>query len=400
MRMSVIKRLVILLPGFEHMPLEAHYRRFVREAGKTAPVYDMAFTAPSPLDITSVENGVAIGRFDLDTKGDDWSAHTDFILYGLGDITLFYASRNPVIRLLSGLFALLDFIVSGTFFRFVITSWRYALFFVYPLLIIAGIIAAALSAGYLVDDLFPHSPFVLPGTSLLAGICLLWFSASKLHLLLLMDDWTFARDMARGKRPEVMGKMEAVIAHAASLISQAPNDTEVIVAAHSLGAVCALPIIREALKHNKSKRYGLLTVGSSLLKVALHPSAARLRDCVAKVAQSKTTWIDAQSLTDPMNFYKSNPIRDLDIAKGRSPVLMQVRFRHQLCDETYKAIRRDFFRVHRQFVFGVDKRTHYSWHAILCGPQRFADIAARGGLPCERPLRSKDGLKIAGPAIT
>lgn len=397
--MSTVKRLVILLPGFEHMPVEAHYRRFVREASKTAPVYDMGPTEPSPLYVDTVDNSISVGRFSLDTKGDDWSAHTDFALYGLGDITQFYASRNPVTRLLSGLFALLDFIISGTFFRFVMTSWRYALFFVYPLLVIAGIIVASASAGYLIDDVFPHSPFVLPGAGLLAAICLLWFSASKLHLLLLMDDWTFARDMARGKRPEVMKKMEHVITHAASLISEAPADTEIIVAAHSLGAICALPVIDEALKRNKSRRYGLLTVGSSLLKVALHPSAARLRDCVANVAQSNTTWIDAQSLTDPMNFYKSDPIRDLDIAKGKSPVLMQVRFRHQLCEESYKAIRRDFFRVHRQFVFGVDKRTRYSWHAILCGPQRFADIAARGGLPCEKVLCSEDVLKIVGPAI-
>lgn len=398
--MTIVKRLVILLPGFEHMPVEAHHRRFVREAGKTAPVYDMTVSEPSPLSVSAVEDGVAMGRFSLHAKGDDWAAHTDFVLYGLGDITLFYASRNPVVRLLSGLLALLDFIVSGTFFRFIMTSWRYALFFVYPLLVLAAIVITSIGMGYLVDDAFPNSPFVLAGTSLLAGICLLWFSAAKLHLLLLMDDWTFARDMARGKRSDVMTKMEKVVGHAASLISEAPSDTEVIIAAHSLGAICALPIIDEAVKRNKSRRYGLLTVGSSLLKVALHPAASRLRDCVANVAQSNTTWIDAQSLTDPMNFYKSDPIRDLDIAKGKSPVLMQVRFRHQLCDETYKAIRRDFFRVHRQFVFGVDKRTHYSWHAILCGPQRFADIAARGGLPCGKTLCSKDSLKIVGPAIT
>ncbi len=46
--MTIVKRLVILLPGFEHMPVEAHHRRFVREAGKTAPVYDMTVSEPSP----------------------------------------------------------------------------------------------------------------------------------------------------------------------------------------------------------------------------------------------------------------------------------------------------------------------------------------------------------------
>jgi hypothetical protein len=206
--------------------------------------------------------------------------------------------------------------------------------------------------------------------------------------------------MARGKRPEVMQKLNNVIADAARRISKAPPDTEIIVAAHSLGAICALPIMDAALQKNSSRRYGLLTVGSSLLKVALHPAAASLRKSVARVAGSNIVWIDAQSLTDPMNFYKSDCVRDLDIAEGKSPVRLQVRFRHQLCDKAYRDIRHDFFRVHRQFVFGVEKRTHYSWHAILCGPQRFAEIAACGGLPCERAAKAEKPLEIAGTATT
>lgn len=400
MRMSVANRLVVLLPGFEHMPVEAHHRRFVREATKTAPVYDMALTEPAPLVVSSVENGVATGHFTLDASGEGWSAHTDFILYGLGDITLFYASRNPLIRLVSGLLALLDFIVTGTFFRFVATSWRYALFFIYPILTVAGIVAASIAAGIVASRLLPWTSLAPPVTGVLTAGLLFYFAAAKLHLLLLMDDWTFARDMARGKRPEVMQKMVNVVADAADRIGKAAPETEIIVAAHSLGAVCALPILDAVLKQNNTRRYGLLTVGSSLLKVAMHPAAARLRRCVETVARSNTAWIDAQSLTDPMNFYKSDPIRNLHIDQGTSPVLMQVRFRHQLCDEAYKAIKHDFFRVHRQFVFGVEKRTRYSWHAILCGPQRFADIAARGGLPCDKAIRAETDLEIAGTAVT
>lgn len=398
--MSVVNRLVVLLPGFEHMPVLAHHRRFLREAAKTAPVYDMKLTEPTPLSVSDAGNGISTGHFTLNTSGDGWSVKTDFILYGLGDINLFYASRNPLARFLSGLFALFDFIVTGTFFRFIATSWRYALFFMYPILIMAGIVALAMVGGTIVSRFLPATILVSPATEVLIACLLLWFAAMKLHLLLLMDDWTFARDMARGKRPEMTQRLSSVIADAAARISKAPPETEIIVAAHSLGAVCALPIIDAALQQNRSRRYGLLTVGSSLLKVALHPAAAPLRKCVETVARSNTTWIDAQSLTDPMNFYKSDPIRNLDIAMGKSPVLMQVRFRNQLCEEAYKAIKHDFFRVHRQFVFGVEKRTHYSWHAILCGPQRFAEIAARGGLPCERPVPAEKELNIAGTATT
>ena len=56
-----------------------------------------------------------------------------------------------------------------------------------------------------------------------------------------------------------------------------------------------------------------------------------------------------------------------------------MRFRNQLDPATYRAIKRDFFRVHRQFVFGVERRSHYAYHAILCGPEPFAEVARRGG---------------------
>jgi hypothetical protein len=391
--MSVINRLVVLLPGFEHMPVEAHHRRFVREASKTAPVYDMSLHEQGTLKVSAAEDTVSIGEFRLKTAGANWSAQTDFVLYGLGDINLFYASRNPVIRILSGIVALIDFIITGTFFRFIATSWRYALFFLYPLIIMGAILGLSLGAGG-VTELVTRQIGTSIAVSVLTALALLVLAARKMHFLLIMDDWTFARDMARDRRPDITSRLQDVIADAADRISRAPATTEVIVAAHSMGAICALQILDEALRRNNSRRYGLLTVGSSLLKIALHPAARALRTSVESVARSRALWVDAQSLTDPMNFYKSNPVRDLNIADAESPVLVRVRFRKQLCDETYKAIRHNFFRVHRQFVYGVEKRTAYSWHAILCGPDSFSDVATSGGLACECTAHVSSSMKI------
>lgn len=398
--MSVADRLVVLLPGFEHMPVEAHHRRFVREARKTAPVYDIQIEETSPLTISVAEGAVSAGKFSLSSSGKDWSSRTDFILYGLGDITMSYAARNPLVRLLSGIAALFDFVLTGTFFRFVATSWRYALFFLYPLVLIAAAIAASFAVGQLARNLGAGGTIIPVALSLLFLIALICLAARKMHFLLIMDDWAFARDMARGRRPEIMAKVKNVISNAAAHISSAPPNAEIIVAAHSLGAICALQILNAALDRDGSRRYGLLTVGSSLLKVALHPAARSLRESVETVVHSDAIWVDVQALTDPMNFYKSDPVRDLKLAGGTSPVLVRVRFRSQLCEEAYNAIRRNFFRVHRQFVFGVEKRTHYSWHAILCGPERFANVAAQGGLPCDGSASTPVSLNVPETVTT
>ena len=45
-----------------------------------------------------------------------------------------------------------------------------------------------------------------------------------------------------------MRKLDHVIADAAARIGKAPPDTEIVVAAHSLGAICALQILDAALR--------------------------------------------------------------------------------------------------------------------------------------------------------
>jgi hypothetical protein len=68
------------------------------------------------------------------------------------------------------------------------------------------------------------------------------------------------------------------------------------------------------------------------------------------------------------------------VVAGKGPRIVRVRFRKQLGKSTYRSIKYNFFRVHRQFVYASEKRTGYSFHAILCGPQRLSEIAANGGL--------------------
>jgi hypothetical protein len=101
---------------------------------------------------------------------------------------------------------------------------------------------------------------------------------------------------------------------------------------------------------------------------------------VGKVVEADLPWLDVQSLTDILNFYGTRPAELIAGRSGPNQNTTKVRFRHQLEPATYRAIKRDFFRVHRQFVYGVERRSHYAYHAILCGPEPFAEVARRGGL--------------------
>ena len=140
-------------------------------------------------------------------------------------------------------------------------------------------------------------------------------------------------------------------------------------------------VLADTLRQSShAQRLGLLTVGSSLLKIALHPAARPLCAPLSKRSSRPIRpWLDVQSLTDILNFYGTKPAELLAGRSGPNQNTAKVRFRNQLEPATYRAIKRDFFRVHRQFVFGVERRSHYAYHAILCGPEPFAEVARRGG---------------------
>lgn len=378
--MTVTRRLALVFPGFEPIPVEAHCARFIREAKKNAPVFDMEVETGEPV---FAREGISTAGFTTHASGEGWRTDTEIVLYGLDDLNDAYAERGGVLRTLAGLAALADFVATGTFFRFVRTSWRYGLFFLYPV----ALLLAASMIGLLVARFLPGNWEFRWVAGLIAFVLALWLASAKMHFLLMMDDWACARDIARGGSSNIGERIGLIGADMRRRIETAEVD-EILLAAHSFGAITAILALESALGHErKPAEIGLLTTGSSLLKVALHPAAAKLRSAVAAIISGTVTWVDVQSLTDPINFYGSDPKKALHITAGNEPRIIRVRFRNQLDEGTYRSIKYNFFRVHRQFVYASEKRTGYSFHAILCGPQRLSEIAANGGLADRWPTR-------------
>jgi hypothetical protein len=116
----------------------------------------------------------------------------------------------------------------------------------------------------------------------------------------------------------------------------------------------------------------LLTLGSIMPAIALHPRAQDLRAALRRLAlQSDLRWIDCQSRTDLVNFFDFDPIAGVGIDAGpgaRNPIVRRVRFRDLLSPETYRRVRYNVFRTHFQFIMANDRRAPYDYYLYLCGP--------------------------------
>ena len=133
-----------------------------------------------------------------------------------------------------------------------------------------------------------------------------------------MDLWSFSLNFLRGRRPDAEALLErfarAIVAHA----REHPAD-ELILVGHSTGGGLVLDIAARCLAIDpqfteRSRRTAVLTLGSTALKLGMHPAATAFRGRVQTLIDDpRLEWVDVQCLTDLVNFYKSNPVADMGL---------------------------------------------------------------------------------------
>ena len=380
-----MRRLVFHLGGYDPVAPEAAYRRFVRELRRFEGTWS-ATASVSPQEIREDEVG-----WRVVASGPNWRVETEYRLVRWDDV-IEAAGRRPMWRRIPlGLVAFCDFVVSGTLWGYLRTNWRYAGFFLYPFLLFAALAAVATLPGIVVAQVVGSTPAgVLAGVLSLA--VLLQWPGRRLYLHLLFDDWIFSRGYIRRGDPVLGARLERIAREVGKAARNGDAD-EILIVGHSLGAVLAVDLLDRALGFDpmlgrNGARVALLSIGSSILKIGLHPGATRFRAALERVASAPGVfWAEYQALTDVMNFYKTDPMAALGLTAAGGPVVRVVRVSHMLDPAAYRRIRRSFFRVHCQFVSANDRRTAYDYFMLLCGP-----------LPVERQVRSPDGAASAiGP---
>ncbi len=115
-------RLVLFFPGFEPLGAGQHRGRF-GHALKKKPARFMGPTFPQP----GLKPPVGNAGFQRVRFRRWWHTQTDVVVFDWSPVLDHFASRNVLVRFGSGLIALFGFIIRGTLFRYLKTSWRYGL---------------------------------------------------------------------------------------------------------------------------------------------------------------------------------------------------------------------------------------------------------------------------------
>jgi hypothetical protein len=381
--MLVRRRSVFLVGGYDPKTPTDFFARLGKELSRSAAVWGFSSTI-SPV---SISPDGAIGSVAIDTTGPGWRGETSFNFLVLDNIVLDDFSRPLPVRLLKYLRAFADYVISGTFVAMLRKAWRFAGYFLYPFVLAFAFAAASYAVGRVVaSSSIPYSELV--GT--LAGLGAFWlllrYLGRRWWVLQLFDLWSFSRDFLRGRRADAEtlldGFAAAIVAHA-----RKAKPDELLLIGHSTGGGLILDIAARCLAIDPdfapaSRRTSILTLGSTAQKLGMHPAAGRFRERVQTLIDDPSlAWVDVQCLTDPVNFYKCNPVADMGLQPRikQQPIEMpfpftsQVRVKDMVDAETYRRIKRQFFRIHYQYIFGNNRRYFYDFFVICCGPLPLAE---------------------------
>ncbi|PYB75222.1 MULTISPECIES: lipase [Rhizobium] len=375
---SVARRAVFLVGGYERNDSAGFFRRIGREMARFSACWGVAARMEEPVP---APGGIA-ATARVHYHGADGDCVSDLTFLSFDDLVKRDGSRPFVVRLWVYLISFLDYVFSGTMFRFFGTNWRFALYFLYP----AVALMAFAGAGCFVYRLvrfagFPGSMIVAVLVGMLVAYAAGRFIGRRYFVFHLMDLWSFSREHLRGRRPDMDLRLDAW----SRLIDERLRDgryDEVLLVGHSTGGALILDVahlLAERLTgEGRAVDFTLLTVGSTSLKVCLHPAAVRARQRLENLSRFPALrWTEFQALTDIINFYKCDPYRLAGLTHQRKdafPRMFQVRFREMLVSESYKRIKRNFFRVHYQFISANSRRYFYDFFLICCGTQRLEEV--------------------------
>lgn len=376
---SVVRRSVFLIGGYEPKSSDAFFQRTRRELARFCETWEVS--AEMSEQTLSPDGLLATAHVSSNMHGHKVGSDINFFVWN--DIVLADFSRPTIVRLARYIITFLDYLLTGTFFRIVGQAWRFSLYFLYPAVMLGLFSVLAGLIGWSISSLsFWGAGWLGLTIGITTLFCLLRWSGRRWFVMHLMDLWSFSREHLRGQRPDAERHLDRF---AQAVVAQARRnaDDEIVLVGHSTGGALILEIAAKALELEPTlgqhgPRLTVLTVGSTALKIGLHPAAHNFRQRVQTLIDSPAVhWIECQAHTDIVNFYKTDPVAAMHLHSNRVEAIPQVhvvRVRDMLQPEAYKRFKFNLFRVHYQFIMANTKRYAYDFFMMCCGERLFAEM--------------------------
>ena len=228
--------------------------------------------------------------------------------------------------------------------------------------------------------------FSAPVSGLMAGATTLALLAGTLVLseqqrvFWLMRAWTFM--LAWARQPGSLEERWAGFARQIDEDLLADPVDEVLIVGHSAGAMAAISLASHWLERAPSAgpRAGhvkLMTIGNATPLLGLIPEAGWFRQQIARVGASAMPWMEYTAPADPLCYALVDPFTACGLAPVKRPGyrIKSARFDRMFDADKYRKIRRDFFKIHFQYLVATDHPVDNDYFSLTAGPRPLAVVA-------------------------
>lgn len=338
-----------------------------------------------------------IAQWRIETRGPNWQVSTRYEFLRLENFIQGNLAQPRWLQLARTARWMFDDIISGALVRVFRASWRMGVLLIYSQVLLLVWIALAVAGGWYGQHITAFADvsgvikFVLAAAIGFGFFVLLRPIADCMFVNQLNNCWPYLREFARG-HPTGFDRSTDIFADRIVAAARESDTDEILVIGHSAGAMLALTIMAKALKRDPDVgRYGpiisVITVGSIMPALAMHPAAEKLRDTIVTMAIERTVlWADCQSREDFMNFWQFDPVTGIGADAGErrcNPRIWQVPIQQMIAPEIFAKVRFNYWRMHYQYIMSNDRRAAYDYYMFICGPAPFMDWAAQDGSACD-----------------
>lgn len=385
---TIRRRHVLYVPGYDPRGTAHYYRMFRQELARFGTLHGLKTSVSRP----TAPPDAAYSNWVASTTAPDWQVETIYELLRWDDVVRADAKRPLWRKIADAGLLLTRYLANGALWRMARAHWRFALFFLYPYVLLLGIVLAASILGgalaaltnFAVQRVLPDTVAIGAAIGVVAAIAAvmaaLRLTESRTYLLYLFDDGISTDQYVRRCRPDWDARLALFADRLIAVVHAAAAD-EIVIVGHSSGSFMAVDVIAQALARDPALgRHGpvirLVTLGANLPLVGFHPAGGWFVERLQRVlAAPDLMWLDVQSRKDVMSFYPFNQATGHGLA-GPGPTTFGVRFRDVLLPQKYAAFRWQFFRVHFQYQMANERPAAWDYFMLVCGPRSISETIA------------------------
>eukprot|EP01035_Chromulina_nebulosa_P043883 gene43883-59440_t len=126
---SVCSRAVFLIGGYERNSAAGFFKRVGRELARFRTCWSVDVQMGRPV----FDERMQVATASITYEAEDGVCRSELSFLCFDDIVRRDGARPFFRRLWAYIIAFLDYVATGTMFRFFVTNWRFALYFLYPM---------------------------------------------------------------------------------------------------------------------------------------------------------------------------------------------------------------------------------------------------------------------------